>query len=166
MFLCPFEPLIYEIQTFLKIWDPPPRFSKFRICNSDFFDFGAYPPPFSDKFQNFPDFFFWWLPLMFLECTFSAIYRNYLFNISRMYFFFNLSEHVSQFPPMFHESPALVAPLSSLLLPYSDLTDNFNFSWRSDQLQLSVRATEWHYCGPWPHPPTPPQPTANVWKPT
>ena len=45
MFLCPFEPLIYEIQTFLKIWDPPARFSKFRICNWDFFDFGAYPPP-------------------------------------------------------------------------------------------------------------------------
>ena len=58
MFLSPFEPLIYEIQTFLKIWDPPPRFSKFRICNWDFFDFGADPPPLWEKFPNFPDFFF------------------------------------------------------------------------------------------------------------
>ena len=55
MFLCPFEPLIYEIQTFLKIWYPPPRFSMFRICNSDFFDFGAYPPPpFGKSSQIFP----------------------------------------------------------------------------------------------------------------
>ena len=47
---------------------PPPRFSKFRICNSDFFDFGAYPPPFLEKFQNFPDFFFDGFPIA--QCCF------------------------------------------------------------------------------------------------
>ena len=28
-----------------------------RICNSDFFDFGANPPPLWDKFPKFTDFF-------------------------------------------------------------------------------------------------------------
>ena len=56
MFLCPFEPLVYVIGNFLKIWDPPPRFSKFRICNWELFDFGAYPPPLLGKVPKFSRF--------------------------------------------------------------------------------------------------------------
>ena len=63
MFLCPFEQLVYEIQTFLKIWDPPPRSTMFWICNSDFFDFGTDPSPtFGKSSQIFPICFFDGLP--------------------------------------------------------------------------------------------------------
>ena len=68
---------------------------------------------------------------------------------------FNSSQLIPPFLDWVSHEERIWPKMNLTLLPHSGLTDNFNFSWRPDQLQLSVRATEWLYCGPLPHP-TPP----------
>ena len=57
------NPLFMKFRLFWK-FGTPPRFSKFRICNSDFFDFGASPSPLRKSSQIFPIFFFEGFPYM------------------------------------------------------------------------------------------------------